>query len=211
MSNLMSQQNQTINQSTTQTIDSLNALDALDDIGKDNMKESVELDLNMVSGMNQVEIEDKPSPMFLKGLRKKIETKLGRDEWIEVFNIIKRDGVKYTANDNGILVEMNKMSNETIREIDRFVSFSLDNLQKFKTDKENRDNIKKQMVAHAEEYANDQEEQQQETENIQITKVKLSKEQKQMAGLVDANIGGKKKKWTDTERAILKKSRDLTI
>jgi hypothetical protein len=190
--------------------ESLSVFDALDNIGKDNVKESVELDLNTVSGLNQVELKDKPSAMYLKGLRKKIEGKLGKNEWIEIFNIIKRDGVKYTANVNGILVEMGKMSNETVREIDRFVSFSLDNLQKFKTDKENRDIIKKQMVAHAEENPNSEIEIQTETENIKITKVKLSKEEKQMAGLVDANIGGKKKKWTETERAILKKGRDLT-
>ena len=77
----------------------------------------------------------------LTNLKNKISC-LSKIEFIEIFKIIKEEGNKYTENKNGIFINMNKLSINTISKIDSFINYTLQN----KTDIENenliRENIK---------------------------------------------------------------------
>jgi len=58
----------------------------------------------------------------LKEMKKHIGL-LNENEQIEIFNIIQKDGLKYTTNNNGIFVNMRKLSNLTLERIDNFIRF----------------------------------------------------------------------------------------
>ena len=58
----------------------------------------------------------------LKEMKKNIGL-LNENEQIEIFNIIQKDGLKYTTNNNGIFVNMRKLSNLTLERIDNFIRF----------------------------------------------------------------------------------------
>ena len=62
----------------------------------------------------------------LKEMKKNIGT-LNENEHIEIFNIIQKDGLKYTINNNGIFVNMRKLNNTTLEKIDNFIKFCNNN------------------------------------------------------------------------------------
>lgn len=63
----------------------------------------------------------------LKQLKKIIE-ELSEDEKKEIFKIIKKGDCNYTKNNNGVFVNMNNFSTETIEEINKFIDYSRDNI-----------------------------------------------------------------------------------
>ncbi len=64
-------------------------------------------------------------------------------EHIEIFNIIKKNGVNYTENNNGIFVNLNKFSEKLILELNNFIIYCNKNKNLFKIEYNKRNNIKK--------------------------------------------------------------------
>jgi len=62
----------------------------------------------------------------LKNLRDRI-CELGIVENIEIFKILQKNNVKYTENNNGIFVNMTKLSQKTIDDIESFLTFIKNN------------------------------------------------------------------------------------
>ena len=62
----------------------------------------------------------------LKNLRDRI-CELGLVENIEIFKILQKNNVKYTENNNGIFVNMAKLSQKTIDDIESFLTFIKNN------------------------------------------------------------------------------------
>jgi hypothetical protein len=62
----------------------------------------------------------------LKEMKKNIGY-LNENEHIEIFNIIQKDGLKYTINNNGIFVNMRKLNNFTLEKIENFIRFCNNN------------------------------------------------------------------------------------
>ena len=62
----------------------------------------------------------------LKILRDRI-CELGLVENIEIFKILQKNNVKYTENNNGIFVNMAKLSQKTIDDIESFLTFIKNN------------------------------------------------------------------------------------
>ena len=62
----------------------------------------------------------------LKSLKEKIES-LEKTEHQEVLKIIKRYDCKYTENNNGVFINMNKLTDNVIEEIESFLLFSDEN------------------------------------------------------------------------------------
>tara|TARA_B100000242_G_scaffold291104_2_gene263764 strand:+ start:572 stop:823 length:252 start_codon:yes stop_codon:yes gene_type:complete len=62
----------------------------------------------------------------LKSLKEKIEA-LEKTEHQEILKIIKRYECKFTENNNGVFINMNKLSEDVIKEIESFLVFSDEN------------------------------------------------------------------------------------
>lgn len=60
---------------------------------------------------------------------KKIIDELNGDEQNEIFKIIKSHNSNYTQNNNGVFINMNTLSDETMEEINKFLSYSNYNKQ----------------------------------------------------------------------------------
>ena len=65
----------------------------------------------------------------LKILRDSIN-KLDMCEYIEIFKILIKNGIKYTENNNGIFINMNKLTPVCIKEINDFLKFISKNLNR---------------------------------------------------------------------------------
>lgn len=68
---------------------------------------------------------------------------LSKNDMIEVFKIIKNNNNTYTENKNGIFINMNKLTLNTINEIEKMLQFLLDKNNNFEQDNAVRKNIKK--------------------------------------------------------------------
>jgi hypothetical protein len=66
---------------------------------------------------------------YLKTLREKINN-LEEYEHIEIFKILRKNNIKYTENNNGVFINMNKLSEKSIEDIESFISFINNNLNK---------------------------------------------------------------------------------
>lgn len=62
----------------------------------------------------------------LKNLRDRISD-LGLVENIEVFKILQKNNVKYTENNNGVFINMLKLSQKTIDDLESFLFFIKNN------------------------------------------------------------------------------------
>lgn len=64
---------------------------------------------------------------------------LEKDEFIEIFKILKRNGETYTQNTNGVFVALNSVTPETLKEIYDFVEYRLESKKVLseRTDKSN--------------------------------------------------------------------------
>lgn len=81
----------------------------------------------------------------LKEMKKNISL-LNENEHIEIFNIIKKDGLKYTENNNGIFINMRKLSNETLINIDHFITFCNKNNNMLTNDKKIRNTYNRYII-----------------------------------------------------------------
>lgn len=64
---------------------------------------------------------------------------LEKEEYVEIFKILKRNGENYTQNTNGVFVALNSISPETLKEIYDFVEYRLESKKVLseRTDKSN--------------------------------------------------------------------------
>lgn len=81
----------------------------------------------------------------LKDMKKKIGN-LNENEHIEIFNMIKEDGLKYTQNNNGIFVNMKKLDVTTLHKIDNFINFCINNKEILNNDNKLRNSYNQFMV-----------------------------------------------------------------
>lgn len=70
----------------------------------------------------------------LKDMRRNINL-LTENEHVEILNIIKNDGFKYTENHNGIFVNMRKLRFETLNLLEKFINFCNENIHQLQNDK----------------------------------------------------------------------------
>ena len=64
-------------------------------------------------------------------------------EHIEIFNIIKKGGIHYTENKNGVFVNLNKLPIDLLLDLNKHVSYYVNNKDLFNMETNKRDNIKK--------------------------------------------------------------------
>jgi len=64
-------------------------------------------------------------------------------EHIEIFNIIKKGGIQYTENKNGIFINLNKLPIDLLLDLNNHVSYYVNNKDLFNMEMNKRDNIKK--------------------------------------------------------------------
>ncbi len=67
---------------------------------------------------------------------------LSKNEFIEIFKIIKENNNKYTENKNGIFINMSKLTQNTIIKLESFVNYTIENQTNLETDSIMRENIK---------------------------------------------------------------------
>lgn len=73
----------------------------------------------------------------LKNIRDKISA-LDKNQQHEIFKIVKKnESNRYTENNNGIFINMNKLDTETIKNIESFLEFSRQNKEIFELETEN--------------------------------------------------------------------------
>ena len=73
----------------------------------------------------------------LKNIRDKIIA-LDKNQQHEIFKIVKKnESNRYTENNNGIFINMNKLDTETIKNIESFLEFSRQNKEIFELETEN--------------------------------------------------------------------------
>ena len=65
----------------------------------------------------------------LKELRDTI-SELDSCEQVEVLKIIEKNKIKYTENKNGVFINMNKLNNKTIEELEKFIVYIRNNIKK---------------------------------------------------------------------------------
>ena len=68
---------------------------------------------------------------------------LKKYEHIEIFKILKKDNVNFTENNNGIFINLNKISHGILMKIHTFIVYCINNKNLFKIENNKRDNIKK--------------------------------------------------------------------
>ena len=68
---------------------------------------------------------------------------LQESEYIEIFNIIRADTDKFTINNYGVHINMNKLTSTTIKKLEEFIKFSDLNKNKLKEEKDRRSQILK--------------------------------------------------------------------
>lgn len=96
--------------------------------------------------MNNTDIENNDTEEELDKIRKYIIDKskiLKKYEHIEIFKIIKKDNINFTENNNGIFINLNKISYDLLMKIHTFIVYCINNKDLFKIENNKRDNIKK--------------------------------------------------------------------
>ncbi len=76
-----------------------------------------------------MEVEHSNNQEKLKELRDTI-SELDVCEQVEVLKIIEKNKIKYTENKNGIFINMNKLNNKTIEDLELFIVYIRNNIKK---------------------------------------------------------------------------------
>ena len=116
----------------------------MEDLGIENFNEEFkEVNLNTIEKkIENSGIEDILVEMKRKRIIDSIKN-LNLFEHQEIFKIIKKQNIKYSENSNGIFINMNKLSEKTIIEIDTFITYCNSNKDKFKDEHQLRTDLKK--------------------------------------------------------------------
>ena len=80
----------------------------------------------------EVEHSNSQEPLDIKKLRELRDTisELDVCEQVEVLKIIEKNKIKYTENKNGVFINMNKLNNKTIEDLDKFIEYIRNNIKK---------------------------------------------------------------------------------
>lgn len=73
--------------------------------------------------------QDKGAIKKLRELRDTI-SELDVCEQVEVLKIIEKNKIKYTENKNGVFINMNKLNNKTIEDLELFIEYIRNNIKK---------------------------------------------------------------------------------
>ena len=111
-------------------------LDNITELNEVNL-ETMESKINLNDDMNEVIIE-----MKRKKIIENIKN-LNLFEHQEIFKIIRKDNIKYSENSNGVFINMNKLSDNTIFEIDKFITYCNTNKTQFQQENAFRTDLKK--------------------------------------------------------------------
>ncbi len=116
----------------------------MEDLGIENFNEEFkEVNLDIIEKkIGNTGIEDILFEMKRKRIIESIKN-LNLFEHQEIFKIIKKQNIKYSENSNGIFINMNKLSEKTIIEIDTFITYCNSNKDKFKDEHQLRTDLKK--------------------------------------------------------------------
>lgn len=77
---------------------------------------------------------------YLKDLRKRI-LKLHENEYSEILKIIVNNNCKYSENNNGVFINMSKLPEKVIKEIENILLFCEENKLRLQEDLKNRNNL----------------------------------------------------------------------
>jgi hypothetical protein len=99
--------------------------------------ENVEKKINLNNDMNSMIMELKRNKI-IENIKN-----LNLFEHQEIFKIIRKDNIKYSENSNGVFINMNKLSDNTIYEIDRFITYCNTNKNNFQKENAFRTDLKK--------------------------------------------------------------------
>ena len=80
----------------------------------------------------EVEHSNNQEKLDLKKLKELRDTisELDVCEQVEVLKIIEKNKIKYTENKNGIFINMNKLNNKTIEDLELFIVYIRKNIKK---------------------------------------------------------------------------------
>lgn len=115
------------------------------DIELDTINEELnEVNLDIID--EKINLNEDMNSMIMELKRNKIIENiknLNLFEHQEIFKIIRKDNIKYSENSNGVFVNMNKLSDNTIFEIDRFITYCNTNKSNFQKENAFRTDLKK--------------------------------------------------------------------
>lgn len=80
----------------------------------------------------EVEHSNSQETLDIKKIRELRDTisELDVCEQVEVLKIIEKNKIKYTENKNGVFINMNKLNNKTIEDLDKFIEYIRNNIKK---------------------------------------------------------------------------------
>jgi hypothetical protein len=111
--------------------------DELNEVLNEVNLEIIEEKINLNEDMNSMIMELKRNKI-IENIKN-----LNLFEHQEIFKIIRKDNIKYSENSNGVFVNMNKLSDNTIFEIDRFITYCNTNKSNFQKENAFRTDLKK--------------------------------------------------------------------
>lgn len=97
--------------------------------------------------------EESMSVSNIKNLRESISY-LHETEHIEIFKLIKQDTDKYSENKNGIFINLSKLNYSTLKKIQDFVNFCIDNKRLLEVQKKEIDSLREYIDKNKEEEKN---------------------------------------------------------
>jgi hypothetical protein len=83
---------------------------------------------------------DSNNTSYLKDLRKRI-LNLHENEYKEILKIIINNNCKYSENNNGVFINMSRLPEKVINEIENILLFCEDNKIRLQADLKNRNNL----------------------------------------------------------------------
>ena len=106
-------------------------------------EELIEINLDLIEKKHPIpeNVEDLLFEMKKKNILENIRD-LNAFEHQEIFKIIKKYNIKYSENNNGVFINMNKLGKRTINEIDKFINFCNSNKKIFQKENSIRKNLK---------------------------------------------------------------------
>ena len=104
---------------------------------------------NILSEEEKIKVEEEKAETLKKKKEMKIKTdkmsklklqidNLSKNEYIEIFKIIKMNGEKFSQNKNGVMFDLMKFSNKAIDEINNFIKYIENNNLLVEHDEETR-------------------------------------------------------------------------
>ena len=71
--------------------------------------------------------------------------KMEANEHVQVFNLIKRHNDQFTRTQNGILISTDNLNDECLTEIEKYITFSMDQRKRMEEDLKTRKNYERML------------------------------------------------------------------